>query len=213
MQNSIETKFSKLIERKNSELYLYRKIRKQYLAPAIIGLLLGTIIISILFPQAEKVLDSSLLEKHFAGMFVGCKKISECFSFVFQLSFSDIRHTFLIFISGFTYFCFFASATVIFVKGLIFGTAITYAILSTASAFSLNLLVFLLCKAALLCVMLELASAAYSFSYDFRAIKSKKSVLRRAPATYQYTYRFAVTLGMILFINLVYSLLIYFLAG
>lgn len=210
MQNVIETKFKKLIAKRNLKSYIKAKVIVRFSSLFLIGLAIGY---ALFFTGGylEKNLDALIVLEHFDSIFVGSETVSDYLLTMLMASKNDIRHLMFVFISGFTYFCFFASGAIVFSRGALLGFSSSYLIyvyrLNPDIISNKMLVLFMASNIISAVLLIYLSSISYIFSFDFRAIKRNHSVLRRAPVAYKYAFSFILTLGGLLINNLTYCIL------
>lgn len=214
MQNINENKLRRAILRRNDQAYIRGKVALRFLLLFIAGVFVG----GALFYSSRtdrSVLSIDTVIKHFNSIFVGCETFSDNLLTVLVLSEFEIRYLFLIFISGFTYFCFIASGFMMLGRGFLLGFSsscliylhnndpdvITREIVGGFIAFHVISSLILIC----------LSVSAYIFSFDFRTIKRNHFVLRRAPIAYKYVFALILALGGLLMNNFLYCLYFYIL--
>lgn len=209
LNKSIEQKYAKIISKKNSEYYAQKKSIISFLLLLSLGVALGVTIYHSAYQDRsnsiEQIIDFIKVRKSSTNSF------TDIFSLVFAFSKSDIRILFFVFISGFTYFCLFASSIMIVSDGFLVGFTSLFLIESCLAKYnSVHLIpfAFLTSKLGISLIIIYLGTVAYVFSYKFREIKSSGSILRRASITYKYIFIFIYSLGGIFIINLAY---VYFL--
>ena len=204
-----ENKIQKLITRRNSNTYIRCKIALRFSVLFIIGFALGIAFFN--YATSKENLDLGIISKHFLSIFVNCDTISDYLITMLAASEGGIRHLLFIFISGFTYFCFLASATIIFSRGVLLGFSLAYMVYAHGvipGEVSIAIIIlYLVAHLVSAILMVHLATVSYIFSFDFRAIKRNHSVLRRAPITYRYSFAFILALGGILINNLLYCII------
>ncbi len=209
MQNISETKFKKIIGRRNTLTYINYKVAVRFIVLFIVGLSLGIVAFFSEY-RIDGTFDYGVLNDHFESIFVKCETISDYSVSILFASEKDIRYIIFIFISGFTYFCFIASGAIVFSKGFIVGFASAYIVLVKKISPDLFpdifVLIFIFINLTISAIIIHLATKGYIFSYEFRAIKKNHSILRRAPITYRYIASLILALGGILIFNLLYCL-------
>lgn len=212
MQTLFESRLTHMISHKSSKEYAKNKSQLSFCLIFFTGLFLGIFALFIVpnesintsFPHIEKHLNSihELQNSSASTHFIEALKLSEI----------DLCHIFFVFISGFTYFCFAASGTIIFAKGFMFGFSSAFLIKSLEELDHINsiyyLSTFIVLKLAVCVITILLAAETYIFSFDFRSIKQNLSVLRRASVTYKFIFSFIRSVGASLLINFVYCLII-----
>ena len=206
--NTAEQKFSKIISRRNTYQYKKYKVSSKFVALFIIGLAFG-----ISYSLTTLLEDASLCEayaytikKHFDNIFSKCISLSDYSLDVLKSSMNDIRYLFYVFVGGFTYFCFYAAGLIVFAKGLTVGYATASLILlsqryASMIPFTALFIIYGLVSSS---VIVGMSSVAYLFSFEFRAIKRNRSVLRRAPIAYRFVFSLLLSLGGIITVNFLY---------
>lgn len=208
MQNSLEHKFSKLISKRNSRSYPIERSRFWFFVLFMIGGLLGAV---LCYWGANNTTDQAniILLRHIRDICSTSSNFSKLSIEIIKLSKTDLCHVFFIFISGFTYFCFFVTGVIVFAKGFMFGFSLIY--LSSAvnmiNTPKFGMIYFIL-KLTICIITTILAAETYVFSYEFRTIKQNCSILRRAAVTYKFAFIFVKALGGCLLSNLIYCALI-----
>ena len=214
MQNINENKLRRAILRRNDQAYIRGKVALRFLILFIVGVFVG----GALFYSSHtdrSALSIETVSKHFDSIFIGCETFSDNLLTALVLSEFEIRYLFLIFISGFTYFCFVASGFMMLGRGFLLGFSsscimylhgnapniITSEMVGGFIAFHVISSLILIC----------LSVSAYIFSFDFRTIKRNHFVLRRAPITYKYVFALILALGGLLMNNFLYCLYFYIL--
>ncbi len=207
MQNSTESKFSSLISIRNSKGYSLFKTRSDFFLIFFVGLIFGILIFLVTIKSGLEI-EKDAVKAHIHSLFSLGEDYSSRLAGVFSVSKKDICSVFFIFLSGFTYFCFAFSGVIVFTKGISLGLSVTYIFSSTEAFESINSTafgwIFLLMKFALGLVIVFFAADAYIFSYDFREIWQKHSILRRASVTYKFVFYFIRALGASLLFNFIY---------
>ena len=213
MQGISEHKLQKRILVRNDPGYIRAKVTFKFLLLFGLGMLLGGA-----FFRSEYVdrsaLDVSLIEKHFDSVFVGCETFSDNLMTALVLSKVEIRYLILIFISGFTYFCFIASGFMMLGRGFLVGFSTSclvylgrlYPETVGADAIGGFVIFHTLSSVILIC----LSVSAYIFSFDFRGIKRNHYVLRRAPTIYNYAFALILALGGLLMNGFFYCIFVSF---
>ena len=211
MQTIFETRVAHMISQKSSKEYAQSKSRLSFYLIFFTGILLGAFALFVV-PSENISLSIPYIEKHLILICSQNISVSTCFIEALKLSEIDLSNIFFIFISGFTYFCFAASGTIIFAKGFMLGFSTAFLAKTLEELTCVNSTYFLITFATLkltVCIItVLLAAETYIFSFDFRSIKQNLSVLRRAPVTYRFIFSFIRTIGASLLINFVYCLII-----
>ncbi len=209
MQGSTaEIRFSRIISRRNTERYKKYKVTSRFIVLFILGLTIG---VSYAFVSFDTTLcNIEAVTKHSASIFSECRQLSDYSLDILKASRNDIRYLFYIFIAGFTYFCFLAAGLIVFSKGLIFGYSMTHLLLLMRHFPEIITFAFLFILYSYITsvIVIMLSSVAYSFSFEFRAIKRNRSVLRRAPITYHFIFSLIWSLSGLLTVNMLYCLFI-----
>lgn len=212
MQGVNENKLRNSIKLKNTKLYIRGTVVLKFLFFLLVGIFLGGMFFHSQY--VDKIeLDCSIADVHFGSIFVGCETFSECLFSVIMLSELEIRYLILIFISGFTYFCFIASAFMMIGRGFLLGFSLSYLIyiyLYCSSTITRSVLIaYLLFNVISSFILIFLSVASYTFSFDFRAIKRNHFVLRRAPIIYKYSFSLIIALGGLLLNKFFYCVYFY----
>ena len=214
MQELNENKLRRSIKIKNTTSYIRGTVALKFLVFLIIGIIIGGAFFGS--PYIDKSsFNTDAIDKHFESVFVDCETFSEMLLTVLILSELEIRYLFLIFISGFTYFCFVASGFMMLGRGFMFGFSSSCIIFmyseASSSVTGAVLVSYLLFNVISLFILISLSVAAYIFSFDFRKIKRNHFVLRRAPIIYKYSFSLIIALGALLINNFMYCLCFYIL--
>ena len=214
MQGINETKIKRSITRRNDISYIRGTISIRFLILFIIGIIIGGVVFSSSYID-RSALDAATVKMHFDSIFVGCETISDSLLTVLLLSELEIRYLFLIFISGFTYFCFIASGFMMLGRGFLLGfssSCLIYLHVDSPETITRGAVVgFVIFNVIASFILIYLSVSAYIFSFDFRAIKRNHFVLRRAPIIYKYAFSLVLSLGGLLMNNLIYCIYFYFL--
>ena len=211
MQTYIQQKFASNISHKSSRTYAERRSRGIFWICFITGIILG-IAFFVYLQKNNLSYDQSYIYKHLNSTKQSKSDPASILRTAIRISRNDLTHLFFVFISGFTYFCGAVSGAIVFSKGFMLGFS-TLAIIATDNRLiSVNIwlffLIFVLTKYMICCTAVLFASNTYIFSYDFRAIKQKCSILRRTSVTYKFVFSFIVSLGASLLTYLVYCFLL-----
>ena len=211
MQTMFESRVAHIISKKSSKEYARNKSRLSFYLIFFTGLFLGAFALFVV-PSESISLAIPYIEKHLISICSKNVSVSACFIEALKISEIELSHIFFVFISGFTYFCFAASGTIIFAKGIMLGFSTAFLTKTLGELGCVDQTYFLITFATLkliICIVtVSLAAETYIFSFDFRSIKQNLSVLRRAPVTYRLIFSFIRTVGSSLLINFVYCLII-----
>ena len=141
-------------------------------------------------------------------MFVGCKNISDYFSVVFVSAATDIRYLILIFAMGFTYLCGIASSAFVVCRGFTLGFSINF-LYNAVKIGEIKLknpmnsvYVFAATELAIAIFIIFLSTRSLIFSYDFRKLRGRRSLMVRSPALYKYLILYLTAFGLMILINL-----------
>lgn len=211
MSNTLECRFSAMINKRNSAAYPLEKAKFSFFFLFLFGCVLGAVIFNIGFDNSE-LYNSEPITVHIQKIITSGASYTDLLSKAIKLSKTDLSHVFFVFISGFTYFCFFASGAIVFAKGFMLGFSLAFLIPQYDSIpFTVPLIyivVYCITKLISSVITALLAAETYVFSYDFRIIKQNCSILRRASVTYKFAFVFIKALGGCLLSNLLYCILI-----
>lgn len=209
MSNTLERKFSAMINKRNSAAYPLEKAKFSFFFLLFFGCILGAVIFIIGFDNSE-LYNSEPITDHIQNIITAGSSRSALLINAIKLSKTDLSHVLFIFISGFTYFCFFASGAIVFAKGFMLGFSLAFLIPIYDSvpltAPVIYVVVYCITKLMSSVITVLLAAETYVFSYEFRIIKQNCSILRRASVTYKFAFVFIKVLGGCLLSNLLYCI-------
>ncbi len=212
-ENAAERKFSRIISRRNTEQYKKYKVTSKFIVLFIFGIAIGISYAWFTFNTMtyDRNIYINAIKNHFDSIFSECNTLSDYSLNILKASRNDIRYLFYIFIGGFTYFCFFAAGLIVFSKGLIVGYSATclFCLSNWLDGMISFKLLFILYSFVTSVIVIGLSSVAYSFSFEFRAIKRNRSVLMRAPIAYRFIFSLIWSLGGLLTVNMLYCLFVY----
>lgn len=207
MQSHLEQKFASKIALRSTRTYAENRSKGTFWICFFMGLLLG-IGFFIYLQKNNLSYDRSYILQHLNSMKQTSPDHSSLFKTAISISRNDFTHLFFVFISGFTYFCAAVSGAIVFSKGFMLGFSSLALMEIDHKIFPVRFwpfsLIFILTKYALCCAAVIFASNTYIFSYDFRAIKQKCSILRRTSVTYKFIFAFIISVGASLLIYLIY---------
>ena len=214
MQGVNENKLRRAITLRNNQTYVRGVVTLKFLIFLILGIILGVAFFNTSYVD-KSAIDIIAIKRHFEGIFVGCETFSEVLLTVLMLSELEIRYLFLIFVSGFTYFCFIVSGLMLFGKGFLFGgalSALAYLSRDPRAYVSGRVIVaYLIFNLISSLILISMSASAYIFSFDFSTIKRNHFVLRRAPIIYKYSFSLILSLGGLIINNFLYCLFFYLL--
>lgn len=194
---------------KNNNSYITGIVFLKFLLFLIAGVILGGAFFYSPYVDKESI-DFSVINRHFDSVFVDCETVSDKLMTVLILSELEIRYLFLLFVSGFTYFCFIAAGGLMIARGFLLGFSSS----SVMFAFSVRreiVIAYLLFSIVSSLILVYLSASAYIFSFDFSEIKRNHTVLRRSPVVYKYFFSLILSMGGLLINNFLYCLLIFLL--
>lgn len=210
MQQTLENKFTSMIAKRNSPKYISKKSRLSFSLLFLVGFAAGILVFSFGISDGYISVCPDYINKHFSSIFVECDTFSGYISHLLKVSGNDLKHLLLVFVSGFTYFCFIAVSAISFAKGFTLSFSVSYMIAASSSIDTVDVCIgpalFFFVKLITSIILINLSVRSYIFSYDFRSIKQNCSILRRSPYTYRYVLAFISAVGYSLLINLVYCI-------
>ena len=210
--NEIEIKFLEQIKAKNRKNTVLGKFFLGFSIIFFISLLLGFLFCKIASASVSDEMKIKIAS-HFSEIFKGCKSPTDYFAVIISASSADFRYLVLIFASGFTYFCKYATAAMVGVRAFtlgysleFFAASIKYDFLSLRHPW-ISFLLFLASKSVVLALIIYLSVKATFFGEDFRRLRGRRSLILRSPVIYRYIFLFLTALGMIIIINAGYCIL------
>ena len=213
MQGINERRFQRAISLRNDPAYIRARVAFRFLLLFGIGILLGGELFRSEYID-RSLLDASFIEKHFESIFVGCETFFDKMLTSLVLSKAEISYLILIFISGFTYFCFIASGLMILVRGFLIGFSTSYLVYLYRLYFEAveryEVVGFVAYQIVSSIILICLSVSAYIFSFDFRD-KRNNFALLRSPIIFGYVFAFIIMLGGLLMNSFLYCLLLEFL--
>ena len=210
MQVINEEKLKRSIRIKNKNSYVRGIVDLKFLLFLVVGIVIGGGFFHSSYVDRSAV-DFGIIYGHFSGIFVGCETFSEKLMTVLVVSEMDIGYLFLIFISGFTYFCSIASGLMMLGRGFMLGIASSCLIYASKGLTDLGAATMLYTVFSVISVLIliSLSTSAYIFSFDFSTIKRNRYVLRRAPIIYKYSFSLILSLGGLIINNFLYCICFY----
>ena len=219
MENRITPDFLSDIPRKNTPYYTLVKIFFRYTALFILALSSGVLFcLSGLGSLNSNEEIHIKISEHFTNVFVGCESVRDYFLVIFASSATDIRYLIFIFAAGFTYFCGVASSAFIVCRGFALGFSISFFYESLKSQ-KLNLsypnaalALFSITELVIALFIVFLSTKSLVFSYDFKKLRGRRSLIMRSPTVYKYLVFYLTAFGLMILINIVsclISMLIY----
>lgn len=211
MQGIDEQRLQRSISVRNDPNYIKAKVTFRFLLLFGLGMLLGGELFRSGYVD-RSALDVSFIKNHFESIFVGSETFSDKLLTALILSEVEIRYLFLIFISGFTYFCVVASGFMMLARGFLVGFSTSCLIYLYRVYFEAvdryEVIIFVAFQIVSSIILICLSVSAYIFSFDFSSIKRNNYVLRRSPVIYHYVFSFIITLGGLLINSFLYCLLL-----
>lgn len=219
MEERIAPDFLSDIPRKNTPYYTLVKIFFRYTTLFVLALSSG-----VLFCMSGLGgLDSNeeihiKISEHFTNVFVGCRSVRDYFLVIFASSATDIRYLIFIFAAGFTYFCGIASSAFIVCRGFTLGFSIGFLYESIKdqglklSHPNTALALFSVTELTIALFIIFLSTKSLVFSYDFKKLRGRRSLIMRSPTIYKYLIFYLTAFGLMILINIMgclISMLIY----
>ncbi len=219
VEDRIAPDFLSDIPKKNTPYYTLVKIFFRYAALFVLAFSSGVLFCLSGFGSLEANEEIHIkISEHFTNVFVGCESIRDYFLVIFASSATDIRYLVLIFAAGFTYFCGIASSAFIVCRGVTLGFSISFLYESVKSQkVSLSypnaaLAIFSVTELAIALFIIFLSTKSLVFSYDFKKLRGRRSLIMRSPTIYKYLIFYLTAFGLMILINIIscfISMLIY----
>ncbi len=219
MEDRIAPDFLSDIPRKNTPYYTIVKIFFRYTALFALAFSSGVLFCMSgigSFDGSEEIYIK--ISEHFTNVFVGCESVRDYFLVIFAASATDIRYLVLIFAAGFTYFCGIASSAFIVCRGFTVGFSISFLYESvkgtklTLSYPNTAIAIFTITELAIALFIIFLSTKSLVFSYDFKKLRGRRSLIMRSPTIYKYLVFYLTAFGLMILINTIsclISMLIY----
>ena len=166
--------------------------------------LIGYYIVEV--PLSEKL--NSYVNSYFSYTFNSSIKLTDNFSALFLVSFSDIKTLALIFVGGFTMFSSIAIYSLLGYHALSLGfsslylvNAMSAGVLDDISFF--DLILFLLSNAAVSSILIIFSSKTRIFNDSFKRLGGRKKLIIRFKPLYVHIFTGISLCGAVIFINII----------
>lgn len=207
--NGIEVRFLESVRKKNTTKHTSKKFFVAFFFVFLIAMILGSAFCKVSGSSVSESMKSQMAD-HFANVFRGCETPTDYFTVIITCASSDFRYLLIIFTAGFTYFCKYATGTMIGVRAFTLGfcseflhSSIKSGILALSFPY-LSFLTFVACELLILALIIYLSVKATLFGDDFRRLRGRRSLILRSPVIYRYIFLFLTAIGLIIIINAAY---------
>ena len=153
---------------------------------------------------------SPQIASHFSGIFSGCQSPTDYFTVIISASSADLRSLVLIFASGFTYFCKYATGAMLAFRAFTLGFSFEFLAFSLKRSSVvldhplLSMMIFLSCELMIAALIVYLSVKSVFFGDDFRRLRGRKSLILRSPIIYRYIFLFLTAFGLVIAVNSAY---------
>ena len=197
-------KFIGDLPRRNTSRYVFAHVCFSYVLIFSVSLLLGVMFFS--YFSTDLIKSEALASKvifHFSNVFKGCVSFKDYFTVITTAASPDLRLLFLLFASGFTYFCSVATYAFIICRGFTIGFSLRYLMLIGNTYFESSsvIFVFMLFELLSAALFLFLGTKSQIFAYDFRKLRGRKSRIITSPTIYFYMLLYLSSFGLVFIIN------------
>jgi len=203
-EEKLVPEFLGALPRRNSSAYVFFRVGFGYVLIFSASLALGMLFFS--FFSTDVLSDSGIAAKvvyHFQGVFDGCRSFKDYFTVIITSSAPDLRVLFLLFASGFTYFCGIATYAFTVCRAFTVGFSLKYLILMCDAHFEDRsvIIVFIAFELLSSVLLIFLSTKSQIFAYDFRRIRGRKSRIIASPTIYLYMLLYLTAFGLVFIIN------------
>ena len=212
INENIEIEFIESVRKKNAGDCAYRKYLLGFSVVFVVSLIIG-FLVSL---STQSVVSDELraqMSGHFTDVFKGCSLPADYFTVIISSSSADLRYLLLIFTSGFTFFCKYATGAMIAFRAFSIGFSSEFLFISLKDGIiglehpALSLAVFLASEILIAMLLIYLSVKSTLFGYDFRRLRGRKSLIIRSPVIYRYVFLFLTAIGFVISVNAIYCAL------
>ena len=202
MQYSAENKLRARIERHNREGYTSTRLAAFLLAFLLCSFAVGLFGMEFFGITFDEKTDEALIG-HFSSSLKDAESFDSVFRAVISFSLTDIAAFSIVFVSGFTMFSSFVCSLVSVYRGLSFGLALSYLLLSVAGSRIViehlvpSVSIFVLFNVLISAVIVIFSLKAIMFSYDCRRHTGRRAALVR------YVRDAMISLGSVIILNFI----------